>query len=122
MRAAAAGLHVILDKPLSTQLSECDRLVAEVEARGVKSLLWNRNYLPALVQAREVVQAGTLGQLQAIHVDFYFAKDAGPPRGSRGPDDPPINWLESLIAAHVCLLYTSPSPRDKRQSRMPSSA
>ena len=24
--------------------------------------------------------------------------------------------------SHVCLLYTSPSPRDKRQSRMPSSA
>ena len=24
--------------------------------------------------------------------------------------------------AFVCLLYTSPSPRDKRQSRMPSSA
>ena len=23
---------------------------------------------------------------------------------------------------HYCLLYTSPSPRDKRQSRMPSSA
>ena len=25
-------------------------------------------------------------------------------------------------AVGVCLLYTSPSPRDKRQSRMPSSA
>ena len=25
-------------------------------------------------------------------------------------------------AAYACLLYTSPSPRDKRQSRMPSSA
>ena len=25
-------------------------------------------------------------------------------------------------AANTCLLYTSPSPRDKRQSRMPSSA
>ena len=24
--------------------------------------------------------------------------------------------------AWICLLYTSPSPRDKRQSRMPSSA
>ena len=24
--------------------------------------------------------------------------------------------------AELCLLYTSPSPRDKRQSRMPSSA
>ena len=28
------------------------------------------------------------------------------------------------VASHAltCLLYTSPSPRDKRQSRMPSSA
>ena len=26
------------------------------------------------------------------------------------------------LAANICLLYTSPSPRDKRQSRMPSSA
>ena len=25
-------------------------------------------------------------------------------------------------ATNTCLLYTSPSPRDKRQSRMPSSA
>ena len=26
------------------------------------------------------------------------------------------------VRSRVCLLYTSPSPRDKRQSRMPSSA
>ena len=26
------------------------------------------------------------------------------------------------VQANRCLLYTSPSPRDKRQSRMPSSA
>ena len=26
------------------------------------------------------------------------------------------------VSADICLLYTSPSPRDKRQSRMPSSA
>ena len=35
-------------------------------------------------------------------------------------------WLASCVAAllafGLCLLYTSPSPRDKRQSRMPSSA
>ena len=28
----------------------------------------------------------------------------------------------SGIGVSICLLYTSPSPRDKRQSRMPSSA
>ena len=29
---------------------------------------------------------------------------------------------ELLINAGICLLYTSPSPRDQRGSRMPSSA
>ena len=36
-----------------------------------------------------------------------------------------FNWpkIKSLVIDNgVCLLYTSPSPRDKRQSRMPSSA
>ena len=31
--------------------------------------------------------------------------------------------METVVAEGIaCLLYTSPSPRDKRQSRMPSSA
>ena len=30
--------------------------------------------------------------------------------------------LAGLDHPNICLLYTSPSPRDKRQSRMPSSA
>ena len=30
--------------------------------------------------------------------------------------------FEGIRAYETCLLYTSPSPRDKRQSRMPSSA
>ena len=33
-----------------------------------------------------------------------------------------INPTENLALLITCLLYTSPSPRDKRQSRMPSSA
>ena len=32
-------------------------------------------------------------------------------------------WVSNyFVGAKNCLLYTSPSPRDKRQSRMPSSA
>ena len=30
--------------------------------------------------------------------------------------------VNSSVQISTCLLYTSPSPRDKRQSRMPSSA
>ena len=33
-----------------------------------------------------------------------------------------IGLLENVVHRAACLLYTSPSPRDKRQSRMPSSA
>ena len=38
---------------------------------------------------------------------------------------PPLHLLcfwAPALAILICLLYTSPSPRDKRQSRMPSSA
>ena len=31
-------------------------------------------------------------------------------------------WVYGMVLANSCLLYTSPSPRDQRGSRMPSSA
>ena len=33
-----------------------------------------------------------------------------------------VNFGDPNMKIRNCLLYTSPSPRDKRQSRMPSSA
>ena len=33
-----------------------------------------------------------------------------------------VNWLKTLDHDEFCLLYTSPSPRDRTRSRMPSSA
>ena len=100
VRAAEAGLHVIQDKPMSTRLAECDRVVEAVNRNNVKFMMWNRNFIPALLQAREAVQQGKIGTPKAIHVDFYFAKDSGPPKGSRAPDEPPINWLQRQIEAH----------------------
>ena len=41
----------------------------------------------------------------------------------KGRDFPEVlEEAQALGYAEACLLYTSPSPRDKRQSRMPSSA
>ena len=43
--------------------------------------------------------------------------------GAGEPDfDTPDNIKEAAIEAISCLLYTSPSPRDRQKSRMPSSA
>ena len=32
------------------------------------------------------------------------------------------NWTNGVTSSYGCLLYTSPSPRDVEESRMPSSA
>ena len=101
VRAADAGLHVIQDKPMSNTLSECDRVVDAVSRNKVKFLMWNRNLLPAVVEAKAAIDRGQVGVPYAFHVDFYFAKDAGPPKGSRKSDDPPMDWLETLKAAHA---------------------
>ena len=41
-----------------------------------------------------------------------------------GAYHPHLFEIQNIVSGrvHTCLLYTSPSPRDKRQSRMPSSA
>lgn len=101
IRAARAGKHVIQDKPMSTCRAECDRLVTAVEQTGVKFLMWNRNGLPALQRACRQIQEGSIGRPVAIHADFYFAKDSGPPKGTRPPGYPPLNWLAHQIASHI---------------------
>ena len=51
--------------------------------------------------------AGAFQQTQ-IALDVEFSEDVIDPTAQRDPN--------------ICLLYTSPSPRDQRGSRMPSSA
>ena len=37
-------------------------------------------------------------------------------------NDPTVKTLTEVVNLKYCLLYTSPSPRDRQKSRMPSSA
>ena len=56
------------------------------------------------------------------HIGTDF-KDKEVPDGHSYPT-PEACIAQGILTArdYICLLYTSPSPRDKRQSRMPSSA
>jgi predicted dehydrogenase len=101
IRAANAGKHIVQDKPLATQRSDAEQLVEAVERNKIKFLMWNRNFLPALVHARQQIDGGEIGRPTAIHVDFYFAKDAGPAKGSRQIGYPPLDWQAHQIAAHI---------------------
>ena len=101
IRAAAAGKHIVQDKPLAIERSEARRLVAAIEQSRVQFLMWNRNFLPAVIHAQQQIAAGVVGSPRALHVDFYFAKDAGPPKGSRPPGYPLVDWQAHQIAAHI---------------------
>ena len=101
VRAADAGLHIVQDKPMSNLVSECDRVVEAVERNNVKFLMWSRNYIPTLIQAKQVLDSGTIGELYAIHSEFYFAKDKGPPRDPSKPKKPSVTQLERQNQAHA---------------------
>ena len=54
--------------------------------------MWSRNTFPAIRQAKAVLAAGDLGEPYAVHVDFYFAKDAGALLGSGEPEEIEVSW------------------------------
>src|SRR5262249_5799937 len=60
VRAAQAGKHVVQDKPLATSRGDADRLVEVIERSRVKFLMWNRNFLPAVLHARDQIRAGAI--------------------------------------------------------------
>lgn len=100
IRAALAGKHVVQDKPLATRRSDAERLVDIIGQSGVRFLMWNRNFVPAVRHAQDQIAGGAIGRVHAVHVDFYFAKDAGIPKGSRLAGYPPLDWQAHQIAAH----------------------
>ena len=68
------------------------------------------------IQSHQIRDYTTNKQMQ---VDDY---PYGGGRGAVMQADPLYRCWAHVVETYGCLLYTSPSPRDKRQSRMPSSA
>ena len=65
--------------------------------------------------------------LDEIMVDILAAHEKGQDVARVHSGDPSLygalaEQIRRFEAANICLLYTSPSPRDQRGSRMPSSA
>ena len=73
---------------------------------------------------------GILGQVDILTIDKTHAYDNGRIGRTNGINNLTINFDGMMINSnnanitnsYTCLLYTSPSPRDQRGSRMPSSA
>jgi predicted dehydrogenase len=61
--AAQAGKHVLIEKPLTTDLDQADQIVAEVRRAGVTGMtLFNHRWVPAYYQAKQRLASGELGR------------------------------------------------------------
>jgi len=79
--AAAAGKHVICEKPLCVTLEEADRMIAACREAGVKLMYAEELcFTPKYVRAKQLVDEGALG-------DVYLVKQ------SEKHDGPHADWF-----------------------------
>ena len=65
------GIHVICDKPLTATLPEAKKLARAAEASGVVfALTHNYTGYPMIRQAQAMVQAGDLGDIRLVNVEY----------------------------------------------------
>ncbi len=73
LRAAAAGKHVLCEKPLALTAAQAAEMVEGCRAAGVvlmEAFMYRLH--PLWLRVRELVTAGTIGELEAIQVFFAY--------------------------------------------------
>ncbi len=83
-RAAEAGKHIFVEKPLTATLAEADHVIRVIRKAGVQCQVgFQRRFDSAYVEAKRALTAGELGQLMSF-------------RGvSRDPSPPPLEFLKT---------------------------
>lgn len=65
--AAAAGKHVVVEKPMAMNLAECDEMIAACENAGVKLMYAEELcFTPKYVRLKQLVEEGGLGDVFLI--------------------------------------------------------
>lgn len=78
IRAAQAGCHILLEKPMALNTRECDEIIAAVEASGVRMLVGHtQHYFPENRAVKAATRSGELGRLVMIsdtrHLNYFRA-------------------------------------------------
>ena len=74
-QALRAGKHVLVEKPMATRLADADDLIQLAEARGrVLDVFYEMRHVQPYAQARQIVQAGELGQIIGVRVQTLIDK------------------------------------------------
>jgi predicted dehydrogenase len=74
LRAAAAGKHVLCEKPIALSTEEAQRLCTAAEKVHVMEAFMVR-FHPQWLRARELIRMGKIGELRAVQVFFSYYND-----------------------------------------------
>jgi predicted dehydrogenase len=107
IQAMEAGCHVLVEKPMALNTEEADEMIAVSRRHRIKLCICH-NYLfdPAIMEAREMVAKGSIGDVIAVDAffSFYHKWNYRMPR---------VKWLYDLpgsifheTAPHVAYLQT----------------
>jgi predicted dehydrogenase len=81
LRAAAAGKHVLCEKPMANTVEECQQMVDACRAYRLQLMIGYRKYFePACRELKQLMANGKLGQVRLIHSAFTLIL---PPGGKR---------------------------------------
>ena len=82
LKAAAAGKHIIIEKPLSVTLEEADKMIAACKKAGVKLMYAEELcFAPKYERARHMVKEGAIGDIYMLkqsekhsgpHSDWFY--------------------------------------------------
>jgi predicted dehydrogenase len=65
--AAAAGKHILCDKPIATRITDAEKMIAAAQKHGVKFMIaFPVRYSAAIKRAKQIISAGDLGEIYAI--------------------------------------------------------
>ena len=73
VRAAEAGKHVLCEKPLAMNASECDAMDRAATAHGVKLMeAFMYRFHPRTMKVVELIRSGVIGPLESLQASFRF--------------------------------------------------
>ncbi len=82
LAAINAGRAVLVEKPLADTPLAARRIAEAAEQRGIFAMeaLWSR-FLPAVAQAKRLIDAGAIGRIRQIDAELAFAQTLDPQTG-----------------------------------------
>lgn len=126
--ASAAGVHVLMEKPMGRDLGECEKIHTAVEAGGITYMQnFTKRYDPAHHELLQLLQAGEIGDITMVRIrhgnDLKFdgeteggwyadQEEAGGgallDEGVHGADL--MNWILGYPTSVVALATHGPTP------------